>query len=374
MNSAKLALYIIASFLATAAAAAERWIKDDMTGCEMLLSTRKPDATVRWNGQCNNGKATGKGRLQYFLDGREYYSAEFAQGNGYAFADGIVVFNLNEVRTKLTCAPPSLKEGGTRKLMITMQSTKPPPMSITMREAAGKHVLEKCPVTPQPYDFRRIEISVVLPDGSLILQWVGSGSLFQQGEISWEKSVLTEGALKDAAIRMNRILGEIDQARASQQAQVQAEEGRRRAEMEKRQRQEANQKAAAAVSARSSKTMSLADRYGARDGWIPWDQVSANAFAHEGKVYLVNTKFQRMIARDAGLFGDALAPDVIVMGLPSTAFTLSGKWVVLVAKVMEPDTTRSNASGRAQFLRLKYLGHEFCTVSGCDDFGDFHRR
>ena len=112
-----------------------------------------------------------------------------------------------------------------------------------------------------------------------------------------------------------------------------------------------------------AKAQRLVDKHHA-NGWIPWAQVSANVYAHEGKVYLVPTRFYRMVSADTAQFGDGvLTKAVLVVGVPTTAF-VEEKAVVVVGK-MKP----SKEEGGGLSLRMQYLGHEFCVQASCDDFG-----
>ena len=118
---------------------------------------------------------------------------------------------------------------------------------------------------------------------------------------------------------------------------------------------------ARANAANDLKAQALADKFRV-DGWIPWPAVTANPYAHEGKVYMLNTVFERMVSPDTAQFGDGmLRQAILVTGVPKTSFT-EQKSVVVVGRVVEPDRN-------GQTLRFKYLGHEFCVTQRCSDFG-----
>lgn len=46
-------------------AAADDWLKDTLTGCEVFLANNEGTETVAWSGDCVDGKASGKGVLAY---------------------------------------------------------------------------------------------------------------------------------------------------------------------------------------------------------------------------------------------------------------------------------------------------------------------
>lgn len=72
-----------------------KWIKDLKTGCAVWNSYPGPNDTVTWSGGCVGGKATGKGVLQWYQEGKpgSHYEGEYKDGklhgNGvYTWADG----------------------------------------------------------------------------------------------------------------------------------------------------------------------------------------------------------------------------------------------------------------------------------------------
>lgn len=71
------------------------WITDRTNGCGVSNPSPKPNETISWSGKCANGKAEGRGVLQWFRDGKPTgrYEGEYRGGrmNGrgvYAFSNG----------------------------------------------------------------------------------------------------------------------------------------------------------------------------------------------------------------------------------------------------------------------------------------------
>jgi len=71
------------------------WIADPKTGCRVWNSNPQPGETVNWDGSCLNGRAEGRGTLQWFKDGNPSgrYEGEYRDGrlSGWGvstFADG----------------------------------------------------------------------------------------------------------------------------------------------------------------------------------------------------------------------------------------------------------------------------------------------
>ena len=48
---------------------AGEWIADSTTGCQVWNGNPSPGDSISWSGSCTNGKATGKGVLQWYLNG-----------------------------------------------------------------------------------------------------------------------------------------------------------------------------------------------------------------------------------------------------------------------------------------------------------------
>lgn len=130
-------------------------------------------------------------------------------------------------------------------------------------------------------------------------------------------------------------------------------------------RDQQQQLEAQAKAAKDAKAQALADKYRV-DGWIPWTSVTANAYAHEGKVYMIKTVFERMLSPDSAQFGDGMISQaVLITGVPKTAFT-ERKDVVVVGRVLEPDKN-------VRALKFKYVGHEFCRERSCSEFGSIDK-
>ncbi len=77
-----------------------------------------------------------------------------------------------------------------------------------------------------------------------------------------------------------------------------------------------------------------------------------------------------MLTADTALFADNMFSSAVVVaiGVPRTAF-VNKKPVVLVGKVIDSDPSKNPPGVMGRVLRMKYLGHEFCTKDDCQDFG-----
>lgn len=140
---------------------------------------------------------------------------------------------------------------------------------------------------------------------------------------------------------------------------------RQQQEQQKRHAEEKSRQEAAAKREKESadrKVQVLADKFNAN--WIPWNSVKANPFAFEGQSFLANTQFSRMLSADTALFTGGL----VVVGVPRTAF-VEPKEVVLVGRVIDSDPAKNPPGIQGNSVRMKYLGHEFCSKANCRDFG-----
>jgi hypothetical protein len=92
------ALLFVSALLSSSALAGDRpplnWIADAKTGCRVANPDPGPDDSVNWSGGCKDGRAAGRGVLQWFKDGTPLarYEGEVRDGeyNGrgtYIFAN-----------------------------------------------------------------------------------------------------------------------------------------------------------------------------------------------------------------------------------------------------------------------------------------------
>jgi hypothetical protein len=153
---------------------------------------------------------------------------------------------------------------------------------------------------------------------------------------------------------------EAQRAQDRRQAQQRsADNARQQVELQNQQRKQAA----------AAKAQRVADRYRA-DGWIPWSKVNANQFAYDGKVLMVLTTFERMLTSDTAQFGDPLfAQPVVALGVPRTTFT-EQRHLILVGRLTTSSDERSSQSAGMGIpvIRMRYIGHEFCSETKCTDF------
>jgi len=63
-------------------AAADEWITDTKSGCQVLNQDPQPGETVEWSGACQKGKASGYGIMQWYVNGNagNKYVGEYSNG------------------------------------------------------------------------------------------------------------------------------------------------------------------------------------------------------------------------------------------------------------------------------------------------------
>jgi hypothetical protein len=74
------------------------WISDVNSSCQVWNPAPVSDESIKWTGSCSNGKATGKGILQWYRNGKptgryegQYRNGHMDDGKGlYVFANGDV--------------------------------------------------------------------------------------------------------------------------------------------------------------------------------------------------------------------------------------------------------------------------------------------
>jgi hypothetical protein len=72
------------------------WIKDPITGCQVMISKAKGDETVSWSGDCQDGKASGNGVLVVLADNKIVARFEGTMANGKAEGRGKLDFKVEE--------------------------------------------------------------------------------------------------------------------------------------------------------------------------------------------------------------------------------------------------------------------------------------
>ena len=62
--------------------AEDLWIEDPITGCKVWTNTPPSDDAVSWDGGCAGGKASGRGTLVWFAEGKLFgrYQGDMAFG------------------------------------------------------------------------------------------------------------------------------------------------------------------------------------------------------------------------------------------------------------------------------------------------------
>lgn len=82
INVATAAIAALICSTSAVAAAGGAWILDPRSGCRVWNLFPLPNETVRWLGECRDGKAEGRGKLHWTLNGRPngYYEGYYAAG------------------------------------------------------------------------------------------------------------------------------------------------------------------------------------------------------------------------------------------------------------------------------------------------------
>lgn len=347
------------------------WWKDERSGCELWLAKLElHDVKLRWSGQCTNGKANGYGRVTYLLEGLQLWVDDYSKESGTRFADGKVVVTLDSLQPTVTCQterrnrrsdPPHI-----RRLALTAS---PQALFFMLRDAAAEKLIAECPPTKQMVGGGDLEIEIATAGRTIVFK--GAYDRLLRDKFMWSRVDPTY-VYADRMENRRSVVAQAEGIRQQRAQRQQADAASAQAAAAQRERTQRAERDAADAAARDAKTMALADRYGVQEGWIPWNEVSANPFAHEGKTYLVNTFFSRMVTRDVAEFGDPLisGQHVVVTGVPATAFTQQRRWFILIGKVV----TGGKANAGPGVPQIKYVGHAECAVDGCADFGKFRKK
>ena len=95
----RLALAIAAMIVASSAFAQpkEEWIADPKTGCKVWDQSPLPKETITWSGACRDGLATGRGVVQWYLDGKPGERDEVEMANGKMNGHGVIRYRLGDI-------------------------------------------------------------------------------------------------------------------------------------------------------------------------------------------------------------------------------------------------------------------------------------
>lgn len=75
------------------ALAAGDWTADPKTGCKVWNASPEPEESISWDGGCENGLASGKGTLQWFLKGKPASRYTGERKDGRANGQGVNVWS-----------------------------------------------------------------------------------------------------------------------------------------------------------------------------------------------------------------------------------------------------------------------------------------
>jgi hypothetical protein len=79
-------------------ALADQWVFDPQTNCQVWSSDPVPGESVQWTGECLDGKATGTGVVQWYLDGEPYQRYEGWLQDGRMNGEGEYVWQQDNHR------------------------------------------------------------------------------------------------------------------------------------------------------------------------------------------------------------------------------------------------------------------------------------
>lgn len=333
--------------------AGERLVADPRTGCKVYIdSGERPGAGVIWEGVCTPDKyANGEGVL-YWTAGtsydKVYYVAHFSKR-------GLVMEN-GHIRKNVTDDAMTLAFNANNKCRSVWATVKSDVdvalgvLDILLDRVVSRYKSECAEEWNKPGSFG-INMSHEAVPGVL------------EGYIDHRTGEKHFSNLGFVANRQNE-RGEEDErlSRAEDRAKQIAAQTRA-AEAAQRQQQ--------AQLTADQKLQAFSDKYGAL-GWIKWDVLAANPFAREGKVYLFNADFKRMITASSALFNDGVAA-IVVSGIPKETFTAPGA-ILLAGKVQGTTNVKNGLGGDVSIPEVHYLGHVPCHDSTCDGYFTAHAR
>jgi len=320
-------------------------VSDPNTGCKVYIdSGERAGSGVKWDGACTTDKyANGDGTLWWTAGGKVYFVAHFVKRGGLIMENGHILVDIPDDAMTVTFdfrASQGVvykKCGGVTVTAIGDVYVAYPPV---LNSLVNKLVEQYKSACPEEWQKRG--------------GYTGIRMLYRDNadkDAGFAGSVDPNGKL---TLNYDRALYASKIATEKANRQIEAVAKQQRAEQEKQQQEQAQRTL-------DQKLQAFAAKYGAL-GWIKWETLLANPFSAEGKVYLFNAEFTRMITPTSGIFNDIVVSDV-----PRNAFTTPTK-TLLAGKVLGTTNIKNQLGGEVSVPHVRYLGHVACRDPDCEGY------
>ena len=103
----KIAILVVAVSPLAAQTTGGAWSADAKNGCRIWDPHPQPQQSITWSGQCVNGFAEGRGRLQWFKDGVLFETDEGAWYQGRQMGNGSQIWPLGNYQGGLRDGEPA---------------------------------------------------------------------------------------------------------------------------------------------------------------------------------------------------------------------------------------------------------------------------
>jgi hypothetical protein len=337
-----IAAFSVALNVNVARSAEPSWIADSVSGCKVWNPNPQPNETIKWSGDCRDGKANGFGTLEWFQSGRKSDIDEFtgANGNGAIMQDGRHAADIDFSKIVFTM----LKEYDNRRLIrvdvprnIELGYAH---VEVAIIDRALRIVNQVAPNGHPNSTFARVYIHYMGANGAPIQNNYWADTVIEVDNRNHERFVGDNGYQNSArTFRLNRV-----------HELILAEENNRRKQQEQAALIERNARQTAERKTAEGLIEDFTKRY-AIEKMVSTKDLKANPFVFEGKVIAVVLTFNQMQTATQALFDE----EVVVSDIPKGYFTQ--RTCLLLAGVGKGTTpVRTPFGGEMNLPVLKFLG------------------
>jgi hypothetical protein len=346
------------------------WIKTDK-GCLVWIPNPKPDESIRWSGECIDGKAEGNGILQFYKNGIERSRYIMTTKNGSLMVKGVMTARVDPSLLDFILSDCDKISSYRHVIGVVDKEIDLSQGHVTFHilEKAAQFAMEKC---PRKRPFSNIGVGLFQGDEKQRKEY----EYIKDTRDPWKPWELMRKIFKDVVVsarnyeddklwwreyRNEALIERESKEKAYYDAQVEAL--REKAE---KQRMEAlrveKERKRTEVRNRFNEFIK---KYGVKELPSP-SALITNPFVYEGKTVAIVIDFIEMLTPTQGLFMNSEELPFVVSYIPKGLFT-SKKRVLLAGQVLGKTIVKLSLYGEVSAPHLKFVGVHFCQNWDCSD-------
>jgi hypothetical protein len=336
------------------------WVSDQ-SGCQLLWPVElEPGTSLRWRGQCVNGKANGNGTVDVYKDGRRNFYWDYTGKNGVTWKQGEiqVTANINEIRSNMVECKPDYRsaisivpdEWELGNGLITKR------ILLELRDFANK----RCPLrrfsggtlNTNLYIFRASHP----PATNLPAYKIAGASAVSCGFAGDPNGPLKCNGGWSSSKAWTDLAAKVDATISTEETRIQGEEEKRRAAVRKTSEENAK-------SEKRKKFNDFSSKYG-NIQWVATDKLMANPFIYQNKSIGLVTRFVQMQSATTGIFEDRGI--LVISDIPKGMFSQETP-VLIIGRVIGNTDLQLPIVGKQKVPHLRFVGVYKCKHHACRD-------